>query len=203
VEKKRVGIFINPALWDEFRASVRDKYGFTRGVLSVEVEMAISEYLKNELGPYVTTYLPQRVAGEREEDAHTQKKLTKNEELLNSFKNEFNSDLEIERKELQAFIVREHEVTDQRSIKSRINYLISQNVIEEINPKIYKNMVIEPKNTNQTIEQNYNLVRRYIKDNVNGGKIHQGDFKDLPLNIQNALSTLPLDQYNEFVSRGE
>ena len=201
----KIGPTVDLDIWNEFKQFVKDKYGFTRGVLGSELDKALKNHI-NQGKTRVTTTDNQPVTDQvsmiENPNAHTHTPAPgKYDEFLVSFENEFNDKKEITKTQIEHFIMNKEQLTHPQTIKQRIKLLIGNGLIESIGDGIYKNVLVSELSENSsTIKvDSYNLVLSYIDSDLNGEKIPSKKIPKLPKHIQKALNDIDYEDLKELL----
>ena len=140
--RKKLGISIDEDTWKLFKEWVKHKHGYERGVLSKEVEIALRIHMNPDKSRLVDVdQLPATSEGVLEEKIlHTHTSSDDSEygeylHLIQSFEERF-SDAELINEKLLSRVIRDVEnIVGSRGVNDRIEYLISKNIIREIDIK--------------------------------------------------------------------
>lgn len=140
--RKKLGISIDEDTWKLFKEWVKDKHGYERGILSKEVEIALRIHMNPDKSRLVDVdQLPARGEGIPDENIlHTHTSSDDSEygeylHLIQSFEERF-SDAELINEKVLSRVIRDVEnIVGSRGVNDRIEYLISKNIIREIDIK--------------------------------------------------------------------
>lgn len=202
--RKKLGITIDEDTWKLFKAWVKHKYGYERGVLSKEVEIALRIHMNPDKSRVIDVDQLPATSGSIPDGkilhTHTSKPTGKYDDLIDNFQNEFSEDEQISRGDLEKFIIKYEDVSDPRAIENRINFLRGKSVLEDVvdSVDIYRNALFQTEKISLMGEDNYTIVENFLK----GRTTTESNIKNLPPDIQKALNKLSKDQYDEFVTEG-
>lgn len=140
--RKKMGVSIDEDTWKLFKEWVKDKHGYERGILSKEVEIALRIHMNPDKSRLIDAdHLPARGEGIPDENIlHTHTSSDDSEygeylHLIQSFEERF-SDAELINEKVLSRVIRDVEnIVGSRGVNDRIEYLISKNIIREIDIK--------------------------------------------------------------------
>ena len=140
--RKKLGVPIDEDTWKLFKEWVKHKHGYERGILSKEVEIALRIHMNPDKSRLVDVdHLPARGGGIPDENilnTHTSaddSEYGKYLHLIQSFEERF-SDAELINEKVFSRVIRDVEnIVGSRGVNDRIEYLISKNIIREIDIK--------------------------------------------------------------------
>jgi|BioPla2DNA2_1021312.scaffolds.fasta_scaffold13681_2 hypothetical protein len=137
--RKKLGVSIDEDTWKLFKEWVKHKHGYERGILSKEVEIALRIHMNPDKSRLVDVdHLPARGGGIPDENilnTHTSaddSEYGKYLKLIQSFEERFDDVELIVETVLSSFIRNVENVATVRSVNEKIAYLISKNIIREM-----------------------------------------------------------------------
>jgi hypothetical protein len=133
---------------------------------------------------------------------HTQKNKVEKQEKYADFLYVFEDDFKgvkiIKNDKLKNWIIEKENIKDNRSIKARINLLLSKEFIDETvegDAYINKLEVTKKIESKEELEEKAEIVRRHLK----GKKISGLEIKQLPIDVRRNLTSLPGEMVEEFM----